>query len=278
MQDDAEQKNWLDKLSDMVLREPKDLAELIAVIKGAKNNHIINTDALNMIEGVISISEKQVRDVMIPRPKMVILDSISTAQQVLPTITESGHSRFPVLDHQSEKITGILLAKDLLKVITDSSKDNIQIQRLTRPAKMVPESKRLDILLNEFRENRLHMAIVIDEYGRTAGLVTLEDLLEEIVGEIADEFDQDDATPFIQQKDKTLFMVDALTPMEDFNEYFHTTFSHEDFDTIGGLLLKKFNHIPKKGEQITLAGLHFTIINANSRVIKEIKVQSNEAI
>jgi len=273
-----QQKNWKDKVSELFLREPKDLQELINLIRQSAKQDIIESDSLNMIEGVLSVSEKQVRDVMIPRPKIVVIDGNNTAKDALPTITDSGHSRFPIIDKKTEKITGILLAKDLLKIITDKTKENWQMQRIMRPAKVVPESKRLDILLKEFRENRNHMAIVVDEYGRTAGLVTIEDLLEEIVGEIADEFDSEEQTPVIIKKNNTTFTTHALTTMEDFNEYFHTDYAHDDFDTIGGLLLKSFSHVPKKGESINIPPLHFTILSANKRGIKDIKVQTHDEI
>mgnify|MGYP001188409134 CR=1 FL=1 len=271
-------KTWREKINDIVLREPKDIDELIDIIRHAKQQGIIDLNALDMIEGVLSVTEKQVRDVMIPRPSMTVLPGNKTPSEVLKDVTQSKHSRFPIIDPATEKITGILLAKDLLKVITETNKLKMQIHKLARPAKIVPESKRLDVLLTEFREHRNHMAIVVDEYGRTAGLVTIEDVLEEIVGEIADEFDQKDTAPFIRQIDKTTFIVNALTPMDEFNEFFHTVFSHDDFDTIGGLLLKHFSHVPKKGATIEINTLRFAVLAANHRGIGKIKVTSNEAI
>lgn len=269
---------WKKKIHHFFSKHPNDLQSLIEVIRLSAQHRIIDADSLNMIEGVLSVSEKQARDIMIPKPNMVMLSGQTKAKDCLAAITESQHSRFPVIDEATEKVIGILLAKDLLSIVIDTSKQNWQIQRIMRPAKIVPESKRLDVLLKEFREHRNHMAIVIDEYGLTAGLITIEDVLEEIVGDIADEFDSKDESPTITKKSKTTFVANAITSMEDFNEFFHTNFQHDDFDTIGGLLLKKFSRIPKKGDTISVESIHFTIISADQRGIKKVKIKTKDEI
>jgi magnesium and cobalt transporter len=267
----------IDKIKKLFRAKPKNIKQFIDSLRQAKDSHIIDSNTLDMIEGVLSVNEKQVRDVMIPKPNMITVNGSCTPTETLPIITESGHSRFPVTHEDSDKITGILLAKDLLKVIALDDKKNIQVQKLSRPATLVPESKRLNILLSEFRQNKNHLAIVVDEFGSTRGLVTIEDLLEEIVGDISDEFDSKEPI-FIAKKNDTTFTVLASTPLTDFNEHFHTTFTSENFDTLGGFLLKQFSYIPKEKEKIVIEGITFKISKAKSRGIKEVIVTTPSGV
>ena len=271
--DSPENRSWIDKVRELLLNEPQTKQQLLELINQAEQRELIDKDAYNMIEGVISVSEKQVRDVMVPRPQMVIVAGDKTAREVLPIITQSGHSRFPVIGDTPDKIIGILLAKDLLKVINDAGKHNFRVHRLIRPTTFVPESKPLDTLLKEFRQKRNHLAVVIDEYGETSGLITIEDVLEEIVGEIDDEYDCSEDRKFIREHTSGEYILRALTPIDDFNNFFSATFPHNDFDTVGGLLLKEFNHVPTRGEQIELQGFVFTVVDATNRGIVELKVR-----
>lgn len=268
-------KTWYERLSHALLREPRDREQLITLLHDAKDRHLLDNDALQMIEGVLQVSEMKVRDVMIPRPQMVVVEHDSTPAQALPNITKSAHSRFPVIGESRDEVVGILLAKDLLAKSTQE-KPNLVIKDLVRPATFVPESKRLDVLLKEFRLNRNHMAIVVDEYGGVAGLVTIEDVLEQIVGEIEDEYDITSEEPNIKEIASNEYIVKALTPIEDFNAYFGTDYDDESFDTIGGLLLQQFSHLPKKGESINLDEFKFTVIGATTRGIKILKLNRIE--
>ena len=274
---DGPHKTWFERLSHVLLREPQDREQLITLLRDAKDRHLLDNDALRMIEGVLQVSEMKVRDVMIPRPQMVVVEGDATPAKALPIIIESAHSRFPVVGESRDEILGILLAKDLLQFKTKEKKLNIQIRELVRPATFIPESKRLDILLKEFRLNRNHMAIVVDEYGGIAGLVTIEDVLEEIVGEIEDEYDIIEEEPFIKQTNDNEYSVQALTPIGEFNEYFDTNYEHDDFDTIGGLVLQKFGHLPKQGESTTLDAFKITVVQASSRGIQLLKLTKIES-
>jgi len=259
------------KIKNLIRPKPINIHQFINNLREAKDHGVINTNTLDMIEGVLSVNEKQARDIMIPKLKMITINGSAKPQETLDAIIKSGHSRFPVTINDNDKITGILLAKDLLKILTTNPQKTPNIQKICRPATRVPESKRLNILLKEFRKNRNHMAIVINEYGQTAGLVTIEDVLEEIVGEISDEYD-DQEQSFITRKNNKTFIVQADTPILEFNEYFHTTFEPDNFDTVGGLMLKKFSYVPKVKESITLDNIFFKITKANSRGIQEITV------
>lgn len=269
----TDNRTWIEKIRELLIHEPQTKEQLLTLINQAEQHEVIDADAKNMINGVLAVSEKHVRDVMVPRPRMVTIEGKKTATDILPVIIESGHSRFPVVGENPDKIIGILLAKDLLKVVQNKSKKNLQIQRLIRPPQFVPESKPLDNLLKEFRQNRYHLAVVIDEYGETAGLITIEDVLEEIVGEIDDEFDTGKERQFIRKENATSFIVKALTPVDEFNLFFNTQLPAKEADTIGGLLLKQFNYVPKKGESILIGNLNFTVIEASNRGILELKVQ-----
>ena len=267
----SDNRSWLEKIREMLQQEPQTKQQLLDLINHAEQHEVIDKDAMNMINGVISVSEKQVRDVMVPRTQMVVIPGDKTAIDILPIIVDSGHSRFPVIGENPDKIIGILMAKDLLKVINDKS-NNMQVHRLVRPTNFVPESQPLDTLLKEFRQNRNHLAVVIDEYGETSGLITIEDVLEEIVGEIDDEYDTKQDRKYINKKDDQLFQVKALTPIDEFNQFFSTQYPTDDIDTIGGFLLKKFNCVPQKGETIQVDHIQFTVIKASSRGIIELKV------
>jgi len=250
--------------------EPKNQRELIAVIRQAHKRNILRDKSLEMIEGVLQAADMKVRDVMIPRALMGVLQADTPPQDFLPTVIETAHSRFPVVDGDRDKVIGIVMAKDLLRLF--NSKHPITLNDIMRPAMIVPESKRLYALLREFQNKRAHMAIVADEYGGTAGLVTIEDVLEQIVGEIEDEHDYDDDEYAILERSEHVSIVKAQVPIEDFNEAFHTHFSDDQFDTLAGLLLSKFGHMPTRGESIEFDGFRFHIMRADMRRIRLVKV------
>ncbi len=262
-------KHWLHKLCG----KAKDRADLIDNLRDAAKYQIIDNDALRMLEGVLHVSQMKVRDVMVPRAQMVVIEDGSKLDQILPIIIESAHSRFPVIGESRDEIIGLLLAKDLLPYTVTQNTDALSIKNLIRPAIFIPESKRLNMLLKEFRLNHNHMAIVVDEYGGIAGLVTIEDVLEQIVGDIEDEFDTDDEEANIKQTQPRSFVVKALTSIEEFNQYFSTDISNEDFDTIGGYLMQQFGGLPKRGDSITLNSLKFTVLLASKRRLQLISVQ-----
>ncbi len=265
-------KSWLDWLAFAVTREPQDIEQLLDTLEHAKDNHLLNADSLKMIRGVLKVSEMDAGDVMIPRPQMVVLESDMTPQQALPIITESGHSRFPVVSESRDEVIGVLMAKDLLKALPNSSGSEQTIEHFVRQATFIPESKRLDVLLKEFRLKRYHIAIIVDEYGSVCGLVTIEDLLEQIVGNIEDEYDTKVEEESITLVSENEFLVDALTPLEEFNTYFKTNLEHDDSDTIGGFVLHKMSHIPKQGESIDIKGLHISIVKTHSRRIQKLRI------
>ncbi|MDX1902290.1 MAG: transporter associated domain-containing protein [Gammaproteobacteria bacterium] len=256
--------SWLERLSDFLSGEPKNREELLEVLRDAAERKILSKEILDMIESVLHVSDMQVRDVMVPRSQMIVLDVNAKLADILPVIIDSGHSRFPVMD--AENVVGILLAKDLLAFSASQSSTIFQMSDAMRRAVFVPQSKRLDILLREFRVNRNHLAIVVDEYGHVAGLVTIEDVLEEIVGEIEDEYDIPDDRD-ITERDPGVFLIKAGTPIEDFNERFSTELSDDEFDTIGGLVLKAFGHFPRRGESIRIGSLRFKVLGGDSRRI-----------
>ncbi len=272
MKDDHHsQLSWLERLSHALLREPQDRKQLIELLHDAKARHLLDADALLMIEGVLKVSEMKVRDIMVPRPQMIIINENTDSKKAIPDIVKSAHSRFPVVDETRDRVVGILLAKDLLKQVATEPLE-IKIRDLIRPATFIPESKRLDVLLKEFRLNRNHMAIVVDEYGGTAGLVTIEDVLEQIVGDIIDEYDSAEQEPNIKQLSNLTYSIKALTPIEEFNEYFNTDYDHKDFDTIGGFILHKMSHLPKSGEILIFDDFKVTIIQAGTRGIDLLKI------
>jgi len=270
MSDDVRNRTWLERVSNLLSREPKDKAELMEVLRDAEERHLLSAEMLSMIESVIQVSEMQVREIMIPKAQMIAIDSDSKLDTILPAVIESGHSRFPVIDDSGNDVIGIILAKDLLAYHFNTKAD-FDLSNFLRPAVFVPQSKRLDILLREFRINRNHMAIVIDEYGHVAGLVTIEDVLEQIVGDIEDEYDIDE-DDYIKEHANNIFTVKAATPIENFNEYFNTEFSDEEFDTIGGLLLQGFGHLPKRGESVKIENFRFKVLHSDNRRIHLVEV------
>lgn len=256
-------RSWFDRLSQALLREPKDREQLVELLRDAQRRNLLDADALGMIESVLQVSEMQVRDVMIPRAQMDVVSRDATPEEIIAFIVDSGHSRFPVISDSRDEVVGILLAKDMLRYRLDGSV-SFDIKDVMRPAVFIPESKRLNVLLKEFRASRNHLAIVVDEYGGVAGMVTIEDVLEQIVGDIEDEHDIDDDT-FIRKRNDTHYILKALTPIEDFNEHFGTHFSDDEFDTIGGCVIKAFGHVPKRGETVTLDHFEFKVLRADVR-------------
>lgn len=264
-------KSWLDRLSQILHREPQNREQLMEILRLAASRDILDNDALTMIEGVLAVSEIQVRDIMIPRSQMVVVDQSAPPKEFLPIIIESQHSRFPVIGENRDEVIGILLAKELLR-FTFSGEENFNIRNILRPAVFIPESKRLNVLLKEFRLSRNHMAIIVDEYGGISGLVTIEDVLEQIVGEIEDEYDIEDINTYIRKLSDNQYTVKALTPIDKFNEYFDENFSDEDFDTIGGLIMQQFERLPKRGDTIRIGKCTFKILHADNRRIRLVKM------
>ncbi|OPX56706.1 HlyC/CorC family transporter [Oceanospirillum multiglobuliferum] len=267
------QSSWLKNIMTSLTGEPKTRRELLEFIRDAEQRLQLDAEAMNIIEGALQINEMQVRDIMIPRSQMVAVKDGQSPEQFLPVIIESAHSRFPVIGENADEVLGVLLAKDLLPLILKKDRSDFQLKDFIRPASFIPESKRLNSLLSEFRVKRNHMAIVVDEYGGIAGLVTIEDVLEQIVGEIEDEHDVDEDDMDIRAIDEQKFIVKALTPIEDFNEHFHTDFSEEEFDTIGGIVMQRFGHLPNRNETTVLNGLEFKVVNADNRRIRLLQVQ-----
>jgi len=265
------ERSWLEKLIQIFQAAPEDRDELIQTLQDAQQNNLFDADALLMIEGVLHVSEMQVRDIMIPRSQMVFVGMDSTADDVLSTVVESAHSRFPVVGDSKDEMVGILLAKDLLPFFLQGDKEKINIRELLRPVVFVPESKRLNVLLKEFRANRNHMAIVVDEYSGVAGLVTIEDVLEQIVGEIEDEHDFNDED-FILAHSGTHATVKAITPIEDFNQHFASDIGDEESDTVGGMVMNALGHLPKRGEALVIGQFRFKVLRASSRRIHLIEV------
>ncbi len=270
MSNDPSSKSWLERIGHALSR-PKNPEELLEWLRDVADQHLIDSEAMRMIEGVVQVYGMQVRDVMIPRSQMVVIELDSTLEEILPTVISSAHSRFPVIKESREEVVGILLAKDLLPFAVNKEAE-FKVANVLRPATFIPESKRLNILLEEFRLNRNHMAIVVDEYGSVSGLLTIEDVLEEIVGEIEDEYDVDEDQTNIQQISGSQYSVKALTRIEEFNDYFHTHLSDEEFDTIGGLVAKCFGYLPKRSEAVSIDGIEFKVLYADKRRIKLLQV------
>ena len=265
-------KTWLGRIAQMLQGEPQNREELVEVIADAQERDLIDPETKDMIEGVLGVSELKVRDIMIPRSQMVTLEVDTPLEELLPRMVDSTHTRFPVVCEDKDHVEGILLAKDLLPLIINKDEQLPSLREYLRPAVVVPESKRVDTLLNEFRQQRYHMAIVIDEYGGVSGLVTIEDILEIIVGEIEDEHDESEDLQDIRQVAKHVYAVQALTEVDDFNEYFKTGYSTSDADTIGGIVLHAFGHMPSRGETIEVEGLQFKVTNADNRRILQLQV------
>jgi magnesium and cobalt transporter len=267
---EPEDRSWLDRLSQFLSGTPQNRADLEGLLDLAASNELIDDDAKTIMEGALSVSDMQVRDVMIPRAQMTVIKVDADLAEALPQIIHAAHSRYPVIDDGLDNVVGILLAKDLLPLVMERDRE-FNLKSLLRPAVVVPESKRLNVLLREFRQNRNHMAIVIDEYGGVAGLVTIEDVLEEIVGEIEDETDVDEGRD-IQRINGNEFFVKAQTPIEDFNSYFDVAFSDEEFDTIGGLVVNAFGHVPTRNETTHLERFEFKVVSADQRRLISLRV------
>ncbi|WP_286236781.1 HlyC/CorC family transporter [Neptuniibacter halophilus] len=265
-------KGWLGKLTQAFSDEPRSREDLLTDLRQATDDNLLDNEALTIMEGAMQVSDMQVRDVMIPRSQMVVVEADQTPREFLPVIISSAHSRFPVIGESPDEILGVLLAKDLLPLILEEGLESFDLKSKLRSATVIPESKRLNVLLKEFRVNRNHMAIVMDEYGGVSGLITIEDVLEQIVGEIEDEHDPEDDEGNIKPFDDNTFIVKALTPIEDFNEFFSVGFPDEEFDTIGGIVTQSFGHLPKKDETVDIDGFQFKILSADTRRIRLLQV------
>ena len=262
---------WLKRLTQG-LAEPQDRKELVALLREASERGLMDGDALTMLEGVLEVGDLQVRDIMVPRAQMVFVRRDEPAARILPVVVESGHSRFPVMDEDRDDIVGILLAKDLLRLTVDQARARFDIREYMRPAVFVPESKRLNVLLKEFRRNRNHMAIVVDEYGGVSGLCTIEDVIEQIVGEIDDEFDVEDDQN-IRRDAERQFTVRGVTRIEEFNEYFGARLSEQEgVDTVAGLLMKQLGRLPRRGESASIDGFEFRVLRADRRRVDTLRV------
>ncbi|EEG06900.1 HlyC/CorC family transporter [Pseudogulbenkiania ferrooxidans] len=262
---------WLERLSTLLLREPEDRKELVELLHSAFERDLLDAEALGMIEGVLSVSELTVRDVMVSRSLMDVVRHDETVEKLLPFVIETGHSRFPVIGDDKDDVQGILLAKDLLRYFHQPA--TFKLVDILRQAVFVPESKPLNLLLRDFRTTRNHMAIVVDEYGGVAGLVTIEDVIEQIVGDIEDEYDNDDSADNIIPVRGQRYRVKALTEIADFNHYFDTGFADNDVDTIGGLVISLFGHLPKRGETVQSDDLRFTVIRTDGRRLHTLLVE-----
>ena len=274
-QSDNRRLSFLQKITASFSSKPADRHDLLELLRESETRNLLDHDALTMIEGALQVSEMQVRDIMVPRVQMIVIKHNADPEDILATVVESGHSRFPVVGGDTDEIAGILLAKDLLNYFSDQENSEFNIKDMMRRAIYVPESKHLNVLLREFRSNRNHMAIVIDEYSGVAGLVTMEDVIEEIVGEIVDEHDTDDED-LIKPHGRNRYTVKALTPIEEFNEFFNTQLSDEEFDTVGGLALKAFGHVPKRGESIEFEGFNVKVLRSDKRRIHLMRMNQIE--
>ena len=255
--------SWSQRLSKLFL-EPQDQEQLVELIRSASERHILDAEALSIVEGALSVAQMQARDIMIPRSQVVMLSRDASQEDILKLMTETAHSRFPVIDDDRDDVIGILLAKDVLSMVVSTGKVEFDLRELLRPAVCIPESKRLNVLLSEFRIRRNHMAIVVDEYGGVAGMVTIENVLEQIVGEIEDEHDIDSDAPILQ-RDESTYAIKALTELEEFNERFDAGWSDDDFDTVGGFITNQFGHLPERGEMIAVGDFEFTVIRSDNR-------------
>ncbi len=265
----------LERLSSLLLREPEDREQLLALLHSAFERDLLDADALTIIEGAMAASETSVRDVMVPRAQMDVIDIDSSLDQLIPTVIETAHSRFPVVGESKDDVLGILLAKDLLRSIIER---DFSLRNWLRPAVFIPESKRLNVLLREFRVSRNHMAIVVDEFGGVAGLVTIEDVLEQIVGEIEDEYDFDETVDNIQLDQSGRYRVKAQTEIASFNHAFGTTFPDDDFDTVGGMLLHQLGRVPKRNEVVEVGHVRFQVLRADSRRLYTLLVDTPRTI
>jgi len=264
---------WLRRITQQIAGEPQDREDIMQMLREASERGLMDGEALGMLEGVLDVSDLQVRDIMVPRAQMVIVRRDDPPARILPAVIESGHSRFPVMDESRDDIVGILLAKDLLRLMAGAQRGRFDIREYMRPAVFVPESKRLNVLLKEFRRNRNHMAIVVDEYGGVSGLVTIEDVIEQIIGDIDDEFDVEDDQN-IRKEAERQFSVRGTTRLEEFNEYFGTSLAGEGVETVAGLVMQRLGRLPRRGETLNIDGLELRIARADRRRIDSVRVVS----
>jgi len=263
--------SWMRKLGRALSGEAEDREDLVQQMRQALERGLIDSDALQMMEGVLGVADLQVRDIMIPRSQMVTVRRDDPPEKLLPVIVESGHSRFPVVDDDRDDIVGILLAKDVLRYVATGRLADFDIRECMRPAVVVPESKRVNVLLKEFRRNRNHMAIVVDEYGGVSGVVTIEDAIEQIVGDIDDEFDVEDDQN-IRKEAERQFLVRGATPIAEFNEYFGVELADDEFDTVAGLVMKQLGHLPRRGETLMIGDIELRVLRADRRRVEALKV------
>ena len=271
MTDQIASKSWLERLSQALGSEPSSRSELIDLLRASQERELIDADALKIIEGALTVADKQVREIMIPRSQVVFIKAEQKPSEFLPVVIGSGHSRFPVIGEGEDEILGILLAKDLLPLALNDRENSFQLKSSLRSHASIPESKRLDVLLQEFRAARNHLAVVYDEYGGVSGIVTIEDVLEQIVGDIEDEYDFEEKGSINEHNDGT-YSVRALTDIEDFNEYFETNLSTEEFETVGGVVTHAFGHLPSRGEEVQIDKFCFKVLNADGRRVHLFKV------
>lgn len=262
---------WLERLAQAFSGEPRDREAVVDLLRDAASRGIVSAASLNMLLGALAVDRLQVRDVMIPRAQMVMVEHDASLGEVLPIVVESGHSRFPVMGESRDQVIGLLLAKDLLRHVAQNGMAGFEIGDYLRPVAYIPESKRLDVLLSEFRASRNHMAIVVDEYGGVAGLITIEDVLEQIVGEIDDEFDVEEELPIVEHG-RRRWSVSALMPIEDFNKRFSTNYSDAEFDTVGGLVVNAIGRMPESGERVTIGEYEFRVLRADRRRVHLLEV------
>jgi magnesium and cobalt transporter len=267
-------KRWVDRISQLFTGEPQDVEDLLEVLREARGNRLLDTDTLTMIEGVLQVNQLRVRDIMIPRVQMIVVPHDAELDTILPLVTESSHSRYPVIEDDRCKVIGILLIKDLLPQLAHNKK--LLVKDIMRPAYVVPESKRLNVLLKELRTNGNHMAIIVDEYGQTSGLVSIEDVLEQIVGEIEDEHDEPEDEGYIFRRSDNEYMIKALAPMEEFDDYFQTQLATDEYDTLGGFIVSQLEHMPKKGETLEVDNMRFEVIRADTRRVHLVKLKMIE--
>jgi magnesium and cobalt transporter len=267
----SSQKSWIEKIGQLLTGEPQDLDDLLEILRDARENHLLDTDALSMIEGALQVSQLRVRDIMIPRVQMVVVPKDAELDTLFPLVTQFGHSRYPVIEEDRSKVVGILLVKDLFAHSLENKQ--LKVEQIMRPVILVPESKRLNVLLKELRTKGNHMAIVVDEYGQAAGLVTIEDVLEQIVGEIEDEHDEQDDEGYILQRNENEYMIKALTPIEEFDDYFNTHLATDEYDTVGGFIVNEMEHMPKKGESLLVDNMRFEIVRADTRRVHLVKLK-----
>jgi len=271
MTDPIAPKSWIEKLFQVLGRGPNSRSELIDLLRASQERELIDADALKIIEGALTVADKQVREIMIPRSQVVFIKAEQKPSEFLPVVIGSGHSRFPVIGEGEDEILGILLAKDLLPLAMNDRENSFQLKNSLRSHASIPESKRLDVLLQEFRAARNHLAVVYDEYGGVSGIVTIEDVLEQIVGDIEDEYDFEEEGSINEHNDGT-YSVRALTDIEDFNEYFDTSLSTEEFETVGGVVTHAFGHLPRRGEEVQIDKFCFKVLNADGRRVHLFKV------